>query len=399
MDRAKQENPDTLCPVGGRLLFVDNTRFWCMFVVVALHCTRVFTLGSGPEVNAGMHAEYLAATLFKFGTIGFFLVSGYLLERDLAVRNPWEILRKRFTKVFAPWFLWFRISVVLFALNDLALHRRPFQPGFFPVSAVFAEAARLLTETALWFVPNLMLCLVVLLLLRRFVHRLEFGVFLLAVNLFYVVNLYTQWIAVLHAQALFGFVFYLWLGHFAAIHCKRFLVVLAALRPGWLYAAILAAGSLAYAESRLLFSRGAIDPLNTLRLSNQVFSILVVLCLCRVKIPLWPHFIDPSRQIFGIYLTHSILVASVLTGFRRLLQTHALEGCATSPLPRTALWVVATALAFGGGLLLTRALAASRTTAWTLGLEPPAIESIRVPHASRSAAAALATIAATEPAT
>jgi fucose 4-O-acetylase-like acetyltransferase len=131
MDRAKQENPDTLCPVGGRLLFVDNTRFWCMFVVVALHCTRVFTLGSGPEVNAGMHAEYLAATLFKFGTIGFFLVSGYLLERDLAVRNPWEILRKRFTKVFAPWFLWFRISVVLFALNDLALHRRPFSLASF----------------------------------------------------------------------------------------------------------------------------------------------------------------------------------------------------------------------------------------------------------------------------
>jgi hypothetical protein len=356
---------DVLLKLDGRFLFVDNVRFWCMVAVLSLHCTRVFTLLGYQNF---VLTEYVCATLFKFGTIGFFLVSGFLLESNLATRAPWPILRKRLGKVFVPWIFWFLLTYVLFLLDDLLRQRAPFAPGFALGAALAGELTRIMTATSLWFVPNLFFGLCVLLAVRRLVDRMWFGVCLLAIDLFYVANIYGRWSTALHAEALFGFIFYLWLGHFAARRQQAFGRLVLRLRLWQWGLAALGAGAAALGEARWLAHLGADDPLNTLRPLNQIFSVLVVLGLCRLRRAAWPRWVDVPRQMFGVYLSHSIVVACVLTGTRHLLDLRWMVPATHSVGLRMLLWAVAAGVTGGAGWLLSRALADSRSLCWLLGV-------------------------------
>jgi surface polysaccharide O-acyltransferase-like enzyme len=333
-----------------------------MVAVVCLHCTRAWTL-TGPNDN---RASYAAATLCKFGTIGFFLVSGFLLQESLAGRTSLSVLRRRIDKVALPWLAWFVFSLAVFFADDWLQHRSPH--GAAVGAAMRFELARLFTATSLWFVPNLFICLAVLLIFRRYLHRLALGAALLLVNLGYVVNIYRQWIPALHSEALFGFVFYLWLGHYAAIHRGAFARLLVRLRWPSLLAATTLMAFAAFGEARLLLETGKLDPLNTLRLSNQLFSILVVLCLAKLERATWPRFVDVPRHTFGIYLSHSLIVALVLTCARRLIDTQVGPTIAAHGWLRAGLWLVLTAMAWSAGWLCARVLAGHPAWQWLVGL-------------------------------
>ena len=57
-------------------LFVHNLRFWSMVSIIAVHCSREFEFA---RESSPTHLGIAIITTFKFGTIGFFLVSGFLL--------------------------------------------------------------------------------------------------------------------------------------------------------------------------------------------------------------------------------------------------------------------------------------------------------------------------------
>src|ERR1700722_7360052 len=77
-------------------LFVNNVRFWSMLSVIVVHSWYVF--GSA---NSGL--DIALVTPFKFATIGFFLISGFLLGERVDRRNPVEYFLRRFRRVFVPW--------------------------------------------------------------------------------------------------------------------------------------------------------------------------------------------------------------------------------------------------------------------------------------------------------
>ncbi len=353
--------------VDGRYLAADNARFWCMFAVVALHCTRIFTLGAEENSNVA----HLIATPFKFATIGFFLVSGFLLDKNLATCEPRRLVLRRLRKVFLPWLCWSSLFVVSIALSDCVQQRTPFLPGLSLVATISTEIARCLTGTALWFVPNLLFALALLLAFRRQLDRLLLGAAFFALNLFYTFNIYTQWLPAQHTRALFAFVFYLWLGHYAATHVDGLNRMLAAISSPVLVGMTVLAAALAFGETRLLYRLGSIDPLNTLRISNQLFSVLAVLCLAKLRRRAWPRFVDVPRHIFGIYLSHALIVGVVLTTMRRLLELPELAGYAHSLGLRAALWLAATGIAWTSGFLLSRRIAASPRLCWLQGLARP----------------------------
>jgi hypothetical protein len=58
------------------------------------------------------------------------------------------------------------------------------------------------------------------------------------------------------------------------------------------------------------------DPLNTLRFSNQVFSLAMALVLFKFKRPTWPWFVDVRRHTFGIYLSHTIVMVAMFSCLR-----------------------------------------------------------------------------------
>jgi surface polysaccharide O-acyltransferase-like enzyme len=351
-------------PINGRYLAADNARFWCMFAVVALHCTRIFTLGA----QENSLAAYLVATPVKFGTIGFFLVSGFLLGPDLARCDARNFLSKKLRKVFLPWLFWSALYVLAMTLSDSMQQRGAFLAGVPWPTAVAGEIMRCLTATALWFVPNLLLALSILLAFRKHVQSLWLGAALLAANLFYTANIYAQWMPAQHTRALFAFAFYLWLGHFAATHLAFLNSILSATPTPLLIAVTGAAAMAAFAEACWLQHVGSMDPLNTLRPSNQLFSILTVLCFCKLRRQMWPDFVDVGRHTFGIYLSHAIIVGIVISSMRHLLEV-TLD--AHSLAIRAVLWLVATAVVWTAGFLLSRHIAETPGLCWMQGLSRP----------------------------
>lgn len=179
--------------------------------------------------------------------------------------------------------------------------------GFNPVQMehLFQQC---MAGTAFWFVPNMLMALGVILMWRRFLDDPRAGIVFLSVSLFYGVNIYGHWLPVLHTQATFGFIFYFWLGAWCARHRTVVEKWLARIPAEMLIALILLTMALATAESTVLLAMGSIDPTNTLRISNQIYSLLAVLAIVKVRRPLWPRTMKVREYTFGLYLTQTVFL-------------------------------------------------------------------------------------------
>jgi hypothetical protein len=155
-----------------------------------------------------------------------------------------------------------------------------------------------LFSTAYWFVPNLMIAVSVLLLCRRFLYDPRLGCALLGLSLFYGVNAYSQWIPIQnHSEAFLGFAFYLWLGAWTAKHFAAFMAWIARIPLLALLVLAVLTGLAAFGEAEVLTDRGA---MNTLRISNQIYSVLAVLAIFKARGGLWPR----AAQREGKHVRH-----------------------------------------------------------------------------------------------
>src|SRR5690606_1487274 len=66
--------------------------------------------------------------------------------------------------------------------------------------------------TNYWFIINFLICTGILLALRKHLYSIFFGFVLLLITLTYSVNIYLEFFPPRHTMAIFGFVFFLWLG-------------------------------------------------------------------------------------------------------------------------------------------------------------------------------------------
>jgi hypothetical protein len=171
-------------------IFADNLRFLSMAAVVLLHCIgRSFSLAGLPS---GSLAERCFTQLFKFATIGFFLVSGFLMGDSLTRRSPKEYLGRRLRRVFAPWLFWvllFNGIMLVFVNSQFPLFSGSLSHSVLMVMEILHDS---IFATAYWFVPNLMVALCVLLLCRRFLFDLRLGFVLMCASLFYGLNMYAH---------------------------------------------------------------------------------------------------------------------------------------------------------------------------------------------------------------
>ena len=358
-------------PIVKSHVFVDNVRYWSMLSIVAMHSLVIFGI-------LGIKAPLLGMVLitpFKFGTIGFFLISGFLMGGHLQSYQLKEYLERRIRRIFVPWLCWYSLmALYIFAVDLLYLKH-----GLvFSVNGHTFLGKVLYTSmfgTALWFVPNLMLGLCVLLLFRNYLDDLRLGAGLLAINLFYTVNIYGEWLPARHSEALFGFVFYLWLGSYAARRYTRLTEWLSRTSMMTLATLAVLAAISAFCEARLLDHRGSVDSTNTLRVTNQIFSIFVVLIFVKIRRVTWPRFVNVRRETFGLYLCHTILldivVRSVHVFFRRLPE----GGIPASTVGRVLLWLMVFGVTYGLGLAVSRLMANLPATQWLVGATPKAIKS------------------------
>ena len=347
-----------------QFLFVDNLRFLSMLGILAVHCAG--PVAGALQLGSPALLRWLEDAL-KFGTIAFFLISGFLLGDRFTTTEPVAYLRRRLKKVFVPWLFWFYVQVAYFVAAGMYQHRLRLTWSWKTIQVVGGMVNACAMSSAFWFVPNLFLAVMVLLAVRRYLFSIQLGAVLLAVNLFYVLNIYTEWMPSGHTLALFGFVFYVWLGSYAARHYERILGAIARIPMGALVAGLAISVALSMAETELLVRMHSFDPLNTLRLSNQVFSVLMVLLLSRVRVATWPRFVDVRRQMFGVYLTQTLVLGLLGSGMKRLLPllpgAESLRGGAGL----VAVWLVVTATVFLICIQISRGLAKHRKLGWMVG--------------------------------
>lgn len=243
----------------------------------------------------------------KFGTLCFFIISGYLLGKHLLLQDsPWSYYKRRLQVVGIP----FITAVSLFLLKHLGVYGLLI--GRYDLSMLTPEFIKLkiwlvLFNSAYWFVFNFLIVLGLFLVFWRQSYKPIFGWITGAIAVFYGINIHLGWIEQRHNLAILPYLFYLWIGVWLSRR-QDILSYLQRLPNRWLIGAILISLALAVIESRYLWEINSISPFNTLRLSNQLFSIVVFIFLLRNDFSRRLTWTNPRSESFGIYLYHLYFV-------------------------------------------------------------------------------------------
>ena len=349
-------------------LFIDNARFLCILAIVLRH-TELFDF----EDATLSSLETWVIQLRSFGVLIFFVSSGFLLsawlDRPGATRRAYW--RTRLTQVLAPWVFW---AGLFMAMHAVKLAAR----GHFSWSILPSLLRHDIFFESYWFVPVLLFSLAILLPLRPLWKYEAFGVALFAINTVYALNQYFRWFNHWHTVAFFGYLFHLWLGiqlhrHFDAT--RRWIDGIS-----WPAMASLAGGGLLLAilEGRRLIELGHHDAYSVLNPANQVYAILVLGVLLKLKIRIVPRFIDVRKESYGIYLAHQA-TASIGRGLINLAVGIPAQGLTffdrvpemiSLPAARVGVWLLWCLIIYSVSLLLAKTLRRTRFC-WLVGIRQP----------------------------
>lgn len=283
--------------------FIDHIRAIAMIAIVAEHslAAKTTTGSANYWVNMGM----TQAT--KFGTIAFFLLAGFLIGDKFTDYTPGQYLKRRFSNTFGPWLFWSVIFLLCFMVN-LQVKAHMYHDDRFNWQNIWAEIQMVYLYSNYWFIINFMVSITILLLFKKHLYNLKFGIALLACTLFYSVNVYFNWVNGAHTTAILGFVFFLWLG--AQLRKNWELVEMRVRQIPYLAILIVVILSycMAYKEILIITAHKSVHGYNTLRFSNILYSLSVFTLLLKIRTFNGLNAVQPRQTTFGIYLIHAIIV-------------------------------------------------------------------------------------------
>lgn len=303
--------------------FVDTIRCISMMGIVFLHCSVFWGL------KYNRFSETLIETgvmqLLKFSTIAFFLIGGFLINHKFNEYSAGQYLKNRFKNTVKPWLFWVGIFFVLDIIGQIIIY---FRFGSSDASDnllkyLFDETVHILFYTSYWFIPNFLICIALLLIFKKYLYNSWLGVFLGTLSVFYSINLYYTWIPTEHSTALFGFVFYLWLGVMLNKHFQKVITFINKVSWSWLILINLIFYILSMAETIHLMRLGSKDAYDTLRITNILYSLSMFATLLKIGgIAIIQNKLKPRQTTFGIYLIHEILIFNVLPLIFTPLKIH-----------------------------------------------------------------------------
>lgn len=320
-----------------------------------------------PESLLKLDYFYLLA---KFSTIGFFLVSGFLMGSGLHRHDPVRYMTRRLQTVFLPWLFWF----LIYAGIQLTYMRAQLLAQHFSVFWTASQLTRIMFETTYWFVPNLIFAQIILLACRRFLNSLRFGAALGVISLLH--GAYLHWISHTpdgHTGAFFGFIFYLWLGSYAAEHHEALQQKMERIPAYALLLATLLTFVLSLVEVYVLVGRLGVTPLmNTLRIGNQLYSVSMVLLLYKFRRSFAPSWLNVRATTFGIYLLHPYLIFFFRMYVTRLLGHFlpSVDLTTDSPLLLCGIYLACFAVVYAGSTFFSSLLSRFRRLRWSVGMFP-----------------------------
>jgi peptidoglycan/LPS O-acetylase OafA/YrhL len=343
-------------------LFANNVRFLSMAAIIAGHTVPMYAVFRHP--NALPLVLTCLVQLFKFGTIGFFLISGFLFGERIDQYTPLQYYARRLKNVFLPWLVWYLCYCGLRIAVDVVQQRFSFHSSD-AFGYLYTDLVQIgLLSSTYWFVPNLLIALAILLVFRRVLRDKRIGAAFAVASLVYAANIYGHWFPVQHSRAFFGFVFYLWLGAWGSWHFATVEKWLARVPVAVMLGVVVLAHGLAMGEAQLLVSLHSVDPVNTLRITNQIYSIVAVLAIMKLKHPAWPRFVDVRAHTFGLYLIHPIGLATTKEILPHVVSAAFLGKRVGAALSLPLVFI----MTYGGCLLAIRGLLSCSWLRWTVGL-------------------------------
>lgn len=292
--------------------FVDTIRCICMIGIVFEHSSVLW--GNRFELLNDQLVQASVMQFFKFATIGFFLIGGFLINYKFTEYTPVQYVKNRFKNTIGPWAFWIIVLIALNVGQRYIVYWRFNEQSALPKSGYFLEQLNMIIfHSSFWFILNFLICIILLLIFKKYIYKLGFGLILALVSLFYSVNLYYNWFITEHSTALFGFVFYLWLGVYLNRYYDKVAVFIAKIPWWFLIAANALFFVLADAETIYLMHHGSNDAFNTLRVTNIIYSLGMFALMLKIgPIAKLQRGLKPRQTTFGVYLLHQILIIRLL---------------------------------------------------------------------------------------
>ncbi|TKC02908.1 acyltransferase family protein [Pedobacter frigoris] len=345
--------------------FVDTIRCISMIGIVFEHCAAGGT-GLYRSSFFDTVVETSVIQSFKFSTIAFFLIGGFLINHKFQEYTAGQYLKNRFRSTIKPWLFWLLIYVALMVLDRYVAYLRGgddvLATNFF--GYVWDRFVFGIFYTSSWFVLNFLICICILLLFKRYLYSWGLGVSLALLSLIYSLNIYHQWFLSTHSTALFGFVFYLWLG---VMLNRYFEVVMSSIRKtSWfvLISVVVLLFALAIAESFALVQMESKDAYNTLRITNVLYSFGMFALLLKIgALDFLQRNFEPRKTTFGIYLVHFVVVVRLLP---LIFQPLKLDLEAYSVWQNTGIHILRFFIVYGVSFLMVRLIQKTRFK-WIIG--------------------------------
>lgn len=294
--------------------FIDAVRGIAMLGIVIEHSSAFWLLKYTNYSDRLIQAGYMQ--LFKFATIAFFLISGFLINHKFAEYTPLQYIRNRFKNTIGPWLFWIAIYLAISVAQHLFMFLKSGDSKNLPTDwydATIGLFFRVIFHSNYWFILNFLICIAILLLCKRYIYKWGFGLILGLMSFFYSINLYFGWVQPEHTTALFGFVFYLWLGIFLNKNFVEVKNILNKISMSTLIVANLILFTLSILETVHLMDLKMADPFNTLRATNIFYSIGIFALLLKIgDMKEVQKALNPRHTTFGIYLFHQIIIDWVL---------------------------------------------------------------------------------------
>jgi hypothetical protein len=299
--------------------FVDLIRFISTIGIVFIHAEFFVPSNEVAFFHKVSHIEsYLfMRQFFKFATICYFLIAGFLLADKIEGNARFKYFMRRLRVLVKPYLF----AVVLFIIGFVIVSAGQQK---ITLSFLIETVKYILGYTSFWYVPNYVICLLVIVICSKYTKYVWFGGLLFLATMGYTYfTVYSENHTSSHTTALFGFVFYMWLGMY--IKKNGIIHKIQQINPLLLIGITILIFALSNYETWYLFNfTHTRDSLNTLRLSNQLYSVAVFALLVRLCGSNAPNFgfFRPKQETYGIYLYHCFFIFYIIPGFENWLAHH-----------------------------------------------------------------------------
>jgi surface polysaccharide O-acyltransferase-like enzyme len=325
----------------GRLYGLDWLRFFAILAIVSIHCSDEVLRRHGwfPSINGEAMFYYAFNTVLRFGTLTFFMMSGFLMESRL--QRDGKRPEARWKRYAVPLIIASLLYTAVTLGEDL-VQKQAIEPGVLLIKLVCGQAFY-----HIWFLLNALVYAATHRVLRLFTSPRLFGMVAVGYSLIFAfTHHYWQCWENYGAPAIalrglvFGAAYYI-TGIWVASH-------LAVLRriPIWVKTLLMVIGSVAAAlygillRERCRFNSGL-----------EMLSLGLFLTALNHRTPPPPLARRIMSCSLGIYLWHPLILMLVHIPERKLLN-RTLSG------PQDLTWLLFDiVIALGGSLLLSETLA------------------------------------------